>query len=97
MRFIDVFNPTSAPRVTELPLAARSGSLAGKTIGFLSNHKANAELLLESIERRLAASGVCTEEVCILDVGRGVDGAPGLAIPEPLASISTWRRDQSGR
>jgi hypothetical protein len=53
MRFIEVLDPTSAPRTTELALASRSGSLAGKTLGFLSNGKANAELLLESIERQL--------------------------------------------
>lgn len=28
-------------------------------------------------ERRLETSGVCTEEVCILDVDRGAGGAPG--------------------
>ena len=28
-------------------------------------------------ERRLKVPGVCTEEVCILDVDRGADGSPG--------------------
>ena len=55
MPFIEVLDPTSAPRVTERALAARSGSLAGRTIGFLSNGKANAERLLESIERQVRA------------------------------------------
>ena len=55
MRFIEVFDPTSAPRATERALAARGGSLAGRTLGFLSNGKANAELLLEGIEVQLRA------------------------------------------
>lgn len=74
MRFIEVFDPTSAPRVTELPLAARSGSLTGKTIGFLSNRKANADLLVESIERQLRAR---------LGDFAVVKGDKGAAVPTP--------------
>ena len=71
MRFIEVFDPTSAPRVTERPLAARSGSLAGKTIGFLSNGKANAGLLLESIERQLRAT---LGDFAVVKGGKGAAG-----------------------
>jgi hypothetical protein len=53
MRFVEVLDPTSAPRTRERALAPRSGSLAGRTLGFLSNGKANSELLLESIERQM--------------------------------------------
>lgn len=55
MALIELLDPTSAPRVKELPLAERCSSLAGKKIGFLSNGKANAELLLDDIERLLHA------------------------------------------
>jgi len=53
MPLIELLDPTSAPRVKELPLAERCSSLAGKQIGFLSNGKANAELLLDEIQRLL--------------------------------------------
>jgi hypothetical protein len=55
MPLIELLDPTSAPRVKELPLARRPGSLAGKKLGFLSNGKANASLLLVEIEQLLAA------------------------------------------
>jgi hypothetical protein len=55
MPLIELLDPTSAPRVKELPLARRLGSLAGKKIGFLSNGKANASLLLAHIEKLLGA------------------------------------------
>jgi hypothetical protein len=51
MQFIEVLDPTSRPRVAEHSLAPRRGSLAGKTIGFLSNRKANADLLLDCLEK----------------------------------------------
>ena len=53
MALVELHDPTSAIRVKDLPLAKRSGSLAGKKIGFLSNCKANAGLLLDQIERLL--------------------------------------------
>jgi hypothetical protein len=53
MPFIELLDPTASPRVSELPLAMRRGSLAGKKIGFLSNGKANAELLLDEVEQLL--------------------------------------------
>jgi hypothetical protein len=55
MPHIELLDPRSAPRVKELPLACRLGSLAGKKIGFLSNGKANANLLLGHIEKLLGA------------------------------------------
>jgi hypothetical protein len=55
MSLIELLDPTSAPRVNELPLARRPRSLAGKQIGLLSNGKANATLLLANIEQRLGA------------------------------------------
>jgi hypothetical protein len=51
MALIELFDPTSSPRVKELPLAKRRGPLTGKQIGFLCNGKANAELLLGEIQR----------------------------------------------
>ena len=53
MPLIELLDPTASPRVNELPLAARCGSLAGKKIGFLSNGKANAGLLLDDIGQLL--------------------------------------------
>jgi hypothetical protein len=53
MALIELLDPTSATRVKERPLAERHGSLAGKRIGFLSNRKANAGLLLDEIEQQL--------------------------------------------
>jgi hypothetical protein len=55
MPFVELLDPTAAPRVQELPLAPRRGSLAGKKIGFLANGKANAELLLDDIGQLLRA------------------------------------------
>jgi len=55
MALIELLDPTSAQRVKDLPLAERRGSLAGKKIGFLSNRKSNAGLLLENIEQLLRA------------------------------------------
>jgi len=50
MGFIEVLNPVAEARAPELPLARRHADLHGKTIGFLNNRKANAGLLLDSIE-----------------------------------------------
>ena len=47
---LEVLNPTAEARTTELPLARRTADLAGKSIGFLNNRKANAGLLLEKVE-----------------------------------------------
>jgi hypothetical protein len=55
MPFIELLDPTSAPRAKDRPLARRLDSLAGRRIGFLSNGKANAGLLLAGIESLLGA------------------------------------------
>jgi hypothetical protein len=55
MPLIELLDPTSAPRANERPLSKRLGSLAATKIGFLSNGKANAGLLLAAIERLLGA------------------------------------------
>ena len=52
---IEVLNPTAEARTTDLPLAQRSDTLQGKTIGFLNNRKANAGLLLDKVEEILRA------------------------------------------
>ncbi len=53
MARIEVLSPVADTRAAETPLASRSSELAGKTIGFLNNRKANAGLLLEEVERGL--------------------------------------------
>ena len=53
MTQIVVLDPSAEPRATRRALAARSGALAGKRIGFLSNRKANADLLLERVRALL--------------------------------------------
>ena len=53
MAQIEVLNPTAEARNTDLPLARRNTKLAGKTIGFLNNRKANAGMLLERVEKML--------------------------------------------
>jgi hypothetical protein len=53
MPLIELLDPTAPLRVKELPLAERRGSLVGKKIGFLSNGKANAGLLLDGIGQLL--------------------------------------------
>ncbi|MCS6926334.1 MAG: hypothetical protein NZ578_10595 [Candidatus Binatia bacterium] len=50
MRVIEVLNPTAEVRAPQIPLAPRVSDLRGKTIGFLNNRKANAGLLLESLQ-----------------------------------------------
>jgi hypothetical protein len=53
MASIELLDPRGALRVTEQPLAPRTGKLARTRVGFLSNKKANATLLLQEIERLL--------------------------------------------
>ena len=65
MPTIEVLDPRGALRVTEQPLAPRNGKLARTRIGFLSNKKANATLLLQEIERILLASFVDFEAVYV--------------------------------
>jgi len=79
MGFIEVLNPTADARVVELPLARRLEALRGKTIGFLNNHKANAGLLLEQVERLLR------ERCGDFSVVKG-DKNAALAAPEKVLS-----------
>jgi hypothetical protein len=83
MPLIELLDPTSAPRAKERPLATRLGSLAGKKIGLLSNGKANASLLLASIERLLGArfGGLAI-----------VRGEKGAAEPAPGEVMERLRR-----
>lgn len=53
MGLIAVLNPTADARAPQVPLAPRLSDLRGKTIGFLNNRKANAGLLLSSLEAHL--------------------------------------------
>ena len=71
---IEVLNPTAEARKTDLPLARRSAELAGKTIGFLNNRKANAGLLLERVEEMLHAR---------LGAFSRVSGEKNAALPAP--------------
>ena len=74
MPTIEVLDPRGALRVTEQPLAPRNGKLARTRIGFLSNKKANATLLLQEIERLLHARFGDFEAVY---------GEKGAAVPVP--------------
>jgi hypothetical protein len=82
MSFIELLDPTASPRVKELPLAERRGSLAGKKIGFLSNGKANAELLLDDIGQLLRSR---------LGGFTAVRGDKGAAEPAPEDVIERLR------
>jgi hypothetical protein len=50
---IEILDPTAAPRVVPRPLATRQRDLVGSRIGFLSNKKANADLLLAQLDELL--------------------------------------------
>jgi len=83
MPTIDILDPRGELRVTEQPLAQRTGKLARTRIGFLSNKKANATLLLQEIERLLHTR---------LGDFEAVYGEKGAAVPVPadfLAELET--------
>lgn len=83
MSTIDVLDPRAALRVVQRPLAARPGRYAATRIGFLSNKKANATLLLSEIETRLRAH---------LGPFEAVHGEKGAAVPAPaeiMAELET--------
>jgi hypothetical protein len=71
---IELLDPRGTLRVTEQPLAPRSGKLARTRVGFLSNKKANATLLLQEIERLLRERFGDFEAVY---------GEKGAAVPVP--------------
>ncbi|MBM4244737.1 MAG: hypothetical protein FJ148_13120 [Deltaproteobacteria bacterium] len=83
MQTIEVLDPRGALRVTEQPLANRNGKLARTRIGFLSNKKANATLLLQEIERLLH------ERFGDFEAIYGEKGAAVPVPPEFLAELET--------
>jgi hypothetical protein len=83
MAHIEVLDPRGALRVTARPLAARDRELSGSRIGFLSNKKANATLLLAEIEALLR------ERLGSFEVVRGEKGAAVPAPPELMAELET--------
>jgi hypothetical protein len=82
MPLLELFDPTSAPRVQEMPLAQRRGALAGKTIGLLGNGKANAGVLLDEIAQRLGS---------VLGGVTFVRREKGAADPAPAAIMERMR------
>ena len=51
---LGMVDPTDRPRPREHRAAPRLTTLNGKRAGFLDNHKANADVLLEEVQRLLA-------------------------------------------
>lgn len=82
MATIEVLDPRGALRVIARPLAERH-PLAGGRIGFLSNKKANATLLLAELEKLLR------ERVGDFDAVRGEKGAAVPAPPELMRELET--------
>lgn len=82
MGLIEVLNPVAEARAPELPLARRPVDLHGKTIGFLNNRKANAGLLLESIE------SILRSRVGEFSVVKGDKNAAMAAPDEVLTRLS---------
>lgn len=83
MAKIELLDPRGALRVAQRPLAPRSAAFAGTRIGFLSNKKANATLLLAEIETLLRAHLGPFESV------HGEKGAAVAAPPEIMAQLET--------
>jgi hypothetical protein len=83
MPTIELLDPRGALRVTEQPLAARTGKLTRTRIGFLSNKKANATLLLQEIERLLHARFGDFEAIY------GEKGAAVAVPPDFLAALES--------
>ena len=55
MTTVIALNPVSVPPPPIAERRTRLGSLAGKTIGFLSNNKPNADVVLQRVARLLHA------------------------------------------
>jgi hypothetical protein len=83
MATIALLDPRAPLRVVQRPLAARPARYAGTRIGFLSNKKANATLLLSEIETRLRA------HLGPFDAIYGEKGAAVPAPPEIMAELET--------
>lgn len=54
-------DPTSEREATTRPLAARSTSLEGKTVGLLDISKPRGDVFLDRLEQRLVERGVTVE------------------------------------
>lgn len=54
LRSLGLVDPTDRPKPREHRAAPRLATLNGKRAGLLDNHKANADALLEEVERLLA-------------------------------------------
>ena len=80
---IEIVDPRGALRVEDRPLAARGGRLGGTRIGFLSNKKANATLLLAEIEALLR------QRLGDFEAVRGEKGAAVPAPPELVAQLES--------
>ncbi len=90
---IVVLDPSALPRVTRRPLARRAVHLraaeggprapAGLRIGFLSNKKANADLLLDELR------GILLERLGGFETVRAEKSAPLPAPKEVLEELAT--------
>ena len=89
---IVVLDPSALPRVTRRPLARRAvhlraaeggGAPAGLRIGFLSNKKANADLLLDELR------GMLLERLGGFETVRAEKSAPLPAPKEVLEELAT--------
>jgi hypothetical protein len=80
---IELLDPRASLRVVDRPLAGRRAAFTGMRIGFLSNKKANATLLLSEIETLLRAHFGEFEAVY------GEKGAAVAAPPEIMAELET--------
>lgn len=83
MATIELLDPRGALRVADRPLARRPAALGGLRIGFLSNKKANATLLLQEIEALLRTRFGDFEAVY------GEKGAAVPAPPEIMTQLET--------
>jgi len=72
-----VFNPVSRPSQQSDRFGARLATLESATVGFLSNNKPNAEVLLERVGERLS-------ERCCVDVRHYSKEVPSLQAPPEL-------------
>jgi len=57
MSTVRLINPVGQCSTAQTPLAPRLDALAGKTIGFISNIKPNADRFLALVEEMLRAEG----------------------------------------
>jgi hypothetical protein len=79
---MEIVDPRGILRIADRPLAARGRPLAGTRIGFLSNKKANATLLLAEVE------AILRQRLGDFEAVRGEKGAAVPAPPELVAELS---------